>query len=111
MSHSGFEPRLEPLKDTPLSTELQRRGKKWNYYPAEEEETHLFNVSQLDLLEPFCEGRSRKNLLQGVDREDVGAVGQATELGLAVADGHRGGSLHALVAEEVTSAAGTKQRR
>ena len=72
----------------------------------------MFNVSQLDLLEPFCEGRSRKNLLQGVDCEDVGAVGQATELGLAVADGHRGGSLHALVAEEVvTSAAGTKQRR
>lgn len=51
--------------------------------------TNTFDVSQLDLFEPLGECCGREDPLQRVDGERVVAVGQAAELRLAVADGHR----------------------
>ena len=82
----------------------------WQVASQFHKKTHSFDVGQLDLLEPLGERGRRQNLLKRVDREDVAAVGQAAKLGLAVADGHRGSALHALVAEQV-AAAGTETKR
>jgi hypothetical protein len=72
--------------------------------------TYTFDVSQLDLLEPLGERGGREDFLQRVDGEHAVAVGQASEFRLAVADGHRGSALDALVAEQML-AAGTRNEK